>query len=474
MKTKLADGTLIACAPIYAQDGDGTLVTLAYRRQSAAGSSTLLGTLNLRFNIHLPPASPLGDAALAQGLIVAMAAATPLQVEAPVSARLLQLSARYQEIHRAFFPDETIVPVQAPVAASAPPDPSRGVGAFLSNGIDSWHAILKHRQEITHYIFILGFDVWLKHHAYAARAVTLARETAAKLGKPLIIVETNSFDFAHHFIPWPRDGHPLQAAIGFLLSPLLSKIIIAADLPWQGLITGSEHPHLYEALRSDTFELQHSGSASTRQEKVRGLCRQPEWLPYLRVCWDMPEDRLNCGRCEKCLRTMVGLTIEGQLSQCPVLPPLDIELLKKLEYKATMSLFYEEFLEAATSRKDLPPDFVSALRQCVERNRMNALVEQLKPYRKHLVQSLPYQQQEKKLRDRLFALFWESDSNWILKKLRRHSADYRQDLAKHLRKIAKHDLQRVQWRSRWKKFRALFHAGWWQRRNADRRTDHPL
>jgi len=45
---------IIAGAPVYARDGEGTMVSLPYRRRSEDGVVTLLGVVNLRFNIVLP------------------------------------------------------------------------------------------------------------------------------------------------------------------------------------------------------------------------------------------------------------------------------------------------------------------------------------------------------------------------------------------------------------------------------------
>jgi hypothetical protein len=450
---------IIAGAAVYSADGDGTLVTMPFRKQSILGETTLLGAVNFRFNIALPPAACLGDASVPIGLSMAMAAGLPLEIIAPVSPSLLRQLPRYQEIHTTFFPDETVIPIHAEKRAEEPTQVPSGRGAFLSNGIDSLHCILDHRDEITHYVFIVGFEIWLKHSTYAARSVELAKTTAAKLGKPLIVVETNMFDFAHHYIPWPRDGHPLQASVGFLLSPLLQDIVIALDYPWRRLYRGPEHPVLYDQLRSDSFRLRGGSGRHGRQDKLRVLAQLPEWLPFLRVCWDLPADRLNCGSCEKCLRTMVGLTVENALHLCPSLPPLDLNILRQHRYSEKRIAFYEEMLEAAEHRP-LPTEFVNALRHCVQCNQMDATVEKLRPYLAKLAGSKAYQTREKKLRDLFFDSIWKLDSTWVLKKLRRHSATYREDLKKILRKFHKPLFKRSlwklrieKWRQRWRKDR---------------------
>lgn len=56
----------------------------------------------------------------------------------------------------------------------------------------------------------------------------------------------------------------------------------------------------------------HDGYELSRQQKLHYLCRS-ENVPYLarlRVCWDSAS-RTNCGNCEKCFRTIVGLVTEG-------------------------------------------------------------------------------------------------------------------------------------------------------------------
>jgi hypothetical protein len=63
---------------------------------------------------------------------------------------------------------------------------------------------------------------------------------------------------------------------------------------------------------TDELEVYHDAPA-TRPAKVAWLARErPELLPYLKVCFH--EDRSdNCGRCPKCLTTMLSLEAAGAL-----------------------------------------------------------------------------------------------------------------------------------------------------------------
>ena len=58
----------------------------------------------------------------------------------------------------------------------------------------------------------------------------------------------------------------------------------------------------------------------TRTEKLALLSNSAVTLEHLRVCFQLGSGRINCGECEKCIRTMVGLRIEGALERCATLP----------------------------------------------------------------------------------------------------------------------------------------------------------
>jgi hypothetical protein len=48
---------------------------------------------------------------------------------------------------------------------------------------------------------------------------------------------------------------------------------------------------------------------------VLAIAEDPVAHVTLRVCWLNPDQSNNCGRCEKCLRTMTSLAAAGVLSR---------------------------------------------------------------------------------------------------------------------------------------------------------------
>jgi hypothetical protein len=58
----------------------------------------------------------------------------------------------------------------------------------------------------------------------------------------------------------------------------------------------------------------HSGEAISRLRKVKDLGDWPAALRHMRVCTMNELGRLNCGRCEKCVRTLLEIKAAGLTS----------------------------------------------------------------------------------------------------------------------------------------------------------------
>lgn len=62
-----------------------------------------------------------------------------------------------------------------------------------------------------------------------------------------------------------------------------------------------------------SLRIKHDGARLSRLEKVRLLASWPEAVNNVRVCFVNRLGELNCGRCEKCIRTKVELATVGKL-----------------------------------------------------------------------------------------------------------------------------------------------------------------
>jgi len=104
-------------------------------------------------------------------------------------------------------------------------------------------------------------------------------------------------------------------------------------------------------------------------KKVAFIADSDTALRFLRVCPEVGDGEYNCGRCEKCVRTMINLELEGKLGQCPTFDqPLEARSIRRLRAKDTNRGYYRENL-AALKEQGIRPDLQRALKYILRRPR---------------------------------------------------------------------------------------------------------
>jgi hypothetical protein len=289
-------------------------------------------------------------------LPVAMWEHEPLHLEGAVDATAIRNSTAAQQRLRSWFPDLMgVVDVDAALESSSG-SPATGIGCFFSGGVDSFYSALKHQNEITHLIFVLGFDIALDDDLLIQRALSGVRAAASALGKPLIEVATNIRTFSDNIFDWGVHYHGAAlASVGLALAPHLGKVIIPASYAEADLHPWGSHPDLDPQWSSSRVSFLHDGAEATRPEKVRFIAGHQVALDHLRVCWLNTGSAYNCGRCEKCVRTMVNLRAVGALGNAKTLPTeLAPSAMRKIRLGEGATLFAKENLAAlrASDRRD--------------------------------------------------------------------------------------------------------------------------
>jgi hypothetical protein len=237
---------------------------------------------------------------------------------------------------------------------------------FFSAGVDSFYTVLKHRDEITKLIFVHGFDLKLDATALRAKVVKSIRAAAAELKKPLIEVETNIRELLGPYVLWDLAHGAAMASVALLLSPQFHKVYFAATHTYSELIPLGSHPLLDPLWGTENLAIVHDGCEATRVVKVARIAESETALRYLRVCWKNTNGAYNCGRCEKCLRTMIALRLAGKLEQCATFDrPLDLDAVAHMEIpNESRRLHVLQNLEEVESRGDAPA-LAQALRACL-------------------------------------------------------------------------------------------------------------
>lgn len=254
------------------------------------------------------------------GLIVKfMSQSADVVIHGQVSPLLLRNLSEYQAIWHCWKP-EIYNPVeieaereQEQVLSS---EPKRAIAAF-SGGVDSSFTMYRHRQglcgrlqeNVEAGLMIHGFDIPLSDKEIFSRATEKAKKMLLSLNVELITIATNIRPLAI----WNDSHGAALASCLMIFDNQFNRGLIPSTEPYQaiGNYWGS-HPLIDPLFSKHNFQVIHDGAAFNRIQKMEQLTQWPEALENLRVCWHGAQKDRNCGKCEKCIRTILGFRVLGQ------------------------------------------------------------------------------------------------------------------------------------------------------------------
>jgi hypothetical protein len=310
----------------------------------------------------------------------AMSMGQPVRIPDGVSPRLLGSLDLIQAVFASWNPRLKQVEVFAePREPDAPEGPS--VACLFSGGVDSFYTALKHRDEITHLVFVHGFDIDLTDSRRRGAAVSTVREVAERMGKQLVEVETDLRTFSDSYADWILYFGSAMASVALLLQRDFRRVFFAAGFAhsdWaQYPPPAGSHPGLDPLWSTEATEIVHADADATRIEKIRYLADQPLAMDHLLVCYQGSGEPYNCGRCGKCLRTMTSLRLVGGLERCRTLPDeIDLDAVAAMwDRSGSQPQFIEQNLRLARERD---PELARALRSALEDHRLRWELERLR------------------------------------------------------------------------------------------------
>ena len=274
---------------------------------------------------------------------------------------------------------------------------SRRAAFFFTGGVDSLAALRvnrlnfprDHPGSIKDGIIVFGLEVEDRRaFDYVVAALSAIASDAAVA---LIPVFTNVRLLNDDWVFWwTAHMGPALCAVAHALSPRIRSAIIASDYDVPNLRPHGSHPLIEPNFSSFDLKIRYDGLALSRLEKIRLLADWDVALNNIRVC-NKPEfyqsGMLNCGECEKCVRTMLGLLAVGALEKTRAFAhqdlPLDLVESKICVYEAVLP-FYEEMVGALRDKGRA--DLADVIRKAIVRARAKeGLMERLRKFdRKHL------------------------------------------------------------------------------------------
>ncbi|BAH50839.1 hypothetical protein [Rhodococcus opacus] len=317
------------------------------------------------------PLDRTGTPWLPPGVVVAMTTEQDLVLDTPVDPAALSGAEQARDLLRSWYPQLGTSSVVAPVTSPAARE-GGGVGCFFSGGLDAFYSVLKNRAEITHLILVHGFDIDPRRPKPYERISAGARDVAAEMGVELIEIRTD-LQFLHtkHGNNWASTAHGAALAhVALLLSPHLRKVIVAASGSYDTgtLDPHGSHPDLDPLWSSGSVEIVQDGTEAGRVDKAEAIKDSDLAMRHLRVCNLASDSEYNCGKCEKCIRTMINLYIAGGLERCETLPhTIPIERMNRMHVRSGAFPFATENLEAMRARGIHDAELEAALQRILER-----------------------------------------------------------------------------------------------------------
>lgn len=215
----------------------------------------------------------------------------------------------------------------------------RRAGLFLSGGIDSLAALrlnrlaypADHPGAVKICLMVHGFDIGgvvargAKLHVFD-RARDAMQPVARDAGVSLIPVYTNIRHLCDERDLWLNYFFgAVLASVAHAFAPRLHMVWIASSYDIPNLVPCGSHPMIDPEYSSFDMAIRHRDAAVSRLDKLRLISEWDAAFHHFRVCLANVPDRLNCGVCEKCVRTRLELLAIDRLDQTRAFVENDVQ-----------------------------------------------------------------------------------------------------------------------------------------------------
>ncbi len=244
--------------------------------------------------------------------------------------------------------------------------------SFFSGGADSLDLLISnhkifsenHHLIIKSAIYIHGLDFGYRpkrgnEEEFFSSTRMQFNNILQKFGVNLVPVWTNIRSLDEDNDGWKYETHgSAMAAVGQCFSNFIGDIWLASSYSISQLHNWGSHPILDRCYSSSSINIHHTRERVLRIEKIENVAEIPEVLDVLRVCFFGDNDNLNCGHCEKCIRTKIALLICDKLDASDSMPNKEItfnDIIKMESLIENTAIFTRECIPAliAKGRYDL-------------------------------------------------------------------------------------------------------------------------
>lgn len=204
----------------------------------------------------------------------------------------------------------------ADLETEAPPGETEEAIACFSGGVDGSFTAYRHsqglcgrqRRKLGAGLLIQGCDIRLDEPEQFSRASLQAQKSLADLQLPLVNMRTNVREIG---VDWEEGFGSVMAAALSLLKGRFRQGLVGSCSRYDFFQPYGSTPLVDPLFSSDNFRVIHDGGGFSRTQKVRVVNQWAVGAANLRVCWAGADPSRNCGRCEKCIRTILNFRAVG-------------------------------------------------------------------------------------------------------------------------------------------------------------------
>ena len=208
-------------------------------------------------------------------------------------------------------------------------------GTGVSLGVDSFATIHEYLEDdlpkdykLTHLVHLktgahhgqIGyFDKEIEDRLFVVEN-TKVKSYCEKYGYNLITVESNLFEVCCSEFGWNFDTTHIVRNLGtiLLLQNYFGKYYYASALPQDSIRINIKQDQAYyekwliPLIATENIDFYSANGVMSRCEKIKYIAQFNDTYDNLHVCWHESE---NCGKCSKCIRTLVQLDLVGALDK---------------------------------------------------------------------------------------------------------------------------------------------------------------
>jgi hypothetical protein len=319
-----------------------------------------------------------------------------LQLDGALCTRLRAGLLAINRVYADWYPEVRMVSVE-PTSGYRPtaPPSERRLASLLSGGVDGLATLrqnrldypLEHPESIRACITLFGINHFdLDENGPVPERLAAFEDLRGRLRSlaeaekfELLPVRTNVRSLGFDYRAWTRIGFAAgHIAVAQLFHGHFDKVLFSSDGAGPNPPHAAAHPMITPWFSTNAVTVQSDQDAILRTDKI-ALLANWEWgrrlmqpCHYVRI----PEQgRINCGQCEKCVRTMLTLIGLGRLKDVSAFAGMDVtpDLIRKIPVHSDLkaSLLAQSIPLLRTAGRD---DLIRAIRQRMWRYRFDRLL----------------------------------------------------------------------------------------------------